>query len=58
MTFSERNRQRCESPNGFNHALHSWSLADWICALTVADPSCGNVTAPARVRFLWGRDGA
>ena len=31
-TFSERNRMRCESPNGFNHALSSWSLSDWMTA--------------------------
>lgn len=32
--FSERNRRRCESPNGFNHALSSWSLSDWTTAVT------------------------
>lgn len=32
MKFSERNRRRCESPNGFNHKLDSWSLSDWITA--------------------------
>lgn len=31
-TFSERNRERCESPNGFNHRLESWSLSDWLTA--------------------------
>lgn len=30
--FSKTNRARCESPEGFNHALHSWSLSDWITA--------------------------
>ena len=30
MKFSERNRKRCEAPNGFNHQLHSWSLSDWM----------------------------
>lgn len=34
MTFSRRNRIRCEHPNGFNHAINSWSLSDWITALT------------------------
>lgn len=34
MKFSERNRRRCESPNGFNHKLNSWSLSDWMTALT------------------------
>ena len=32
MKFSERNRIRCESPQGFNHALSSWSLSDWMTA--------------------------
>lgn len=32
MTFSERNRRRCESPRGFNHTLESWSLSDWMTA--------------------------
>jgi NTP pyrophosphatase (non-canonical NTP hydrolase) len=31
-TFSERNRERCEAPNGFNHKLDSWSLSDWMTA--------------------------
>jgi hypothetical protein len=26
--FSERNRRRCEAPDGFNHKLHSWSGSD------------------------------
>lgn len=30
--FSKINRTRCESPQGFNHALHSWSLSDWMTA--------------------------
>lgn len=30
--FSIFNRRRCESPNGFNHALNSWSLSDWFTA--------------------------
>lgn len=30
--FSEINRRRCESPNGFNHPLGSWSLSDWLTA--------------------------
>jgi NTP pyrophosphatase (non-canonical NTP hydrolase) len=32
MKFSERNRQRCEAQNGFNHALSAWSLSDWMTA--------------------------
>lgn len=30
--FSALNRQRCESPNGFNHKLSGWSLSDWFTA--------------------------
>ena len=30
--FSAINRERCESPKGFNHKLNSWSLSDWITA--------------------------
>jgi len=30
--FSRINRERCESPCGFNHALHSWSTSDWFTA--------------------------
>lgn len=35
MTFAEfsaANRRRCESPQGFNHTIGSWSLSDWITA--------------------------
>lgn len=32
--FSDANRARCESPEGFNHALSSWSPSDWMVALT------------------------
>lgn len=32
--FSEINRRRCESPNGFGHSLESWSLSDWMTAVT------------------------
>ncbi len=31
-SFAEENRARCEAPNGFNHALHSWTLSDWMTA--------------------------
>lgn len=31
--FSERNLKRCESPNGFNHKLESWSGSDWMVAV-------------------------
>lgn len=33
MKFSERNRRRCEAPNGFNHKLDSWCLNKWMTAL-------------------------
>lgn len=32
--FSRVNRARCESPDGFRHALNSWSRSDWITAVT------------------------
>jgi NTP pyrophosphatase (non-canonical NTP hydrolase) len=31
--FSIVNRQRCESSEGFNHKLESWSLSDWGVAM-------------------------
>lgn len=30
--FSEINKERCESLQGFNHKLESWSLSDWMTA--------------------------
>ena len=33
IPFSAINRERCESPNGFNHKLEYWSLSDWMVAL-------------------------
>lgn len=30
--FSKINRERCESPLGFNHKLNSWSTSDWFTA--------------------------
>lgn len=30
--FSDTNRRRCESREGFNHAMNSWSLSDWFMA--------------------------
>jgi NTP pyrophosphatase (non-canonical NTP hydrolase) len=32
-TFSAVNRERCESPDGFGHDLHSWSTSDWFTAV-------------------------
>lgn len=31
--FSEANKARCESPQGFNHPLAGWSTSDWMTAL-------------------------
>lgn len=31
--FSQANRERCESLDGFNHALNGWSASDWMTAL-------------------------
>ena len=31
--FSKVNRERCESPDGFNHPLSSWSTSDWFTAV-------------------------
>lgn len=30
--FAKANRERCESPYGFNHTLGSWSPSDWMVA--------------------------
>ena len=30
--FAMLNKKRCEASNGFNHALNSWSLSDWMTA--------------------------
>lgn len=30
--FSETNRKRSESPEGFGHSLSDWSLSDWFTA--------------------------
>lgn len=31
--FARINRERCESPKGFNHRLDSWSTSDWFTAI-------------------------
>lgn len=31
--FSAANIRRCESPDGFNHPINSWSTSDWFTAL-------------------------
>ena len=36
LTFSEfrmANKDRCESPAGFNHKLQDWSASDWMTAV-------------------------
>ena len=43
MNFSERNRRRCESPEGFNHKLESWSMSDWFTALVGEVGEAGNI---------------
>lgn len=30
--FSQANRERCESAEGFNHPLAGWSTSDWMTA--------------------------
>lgn len=30
--FSVLNKHRCESENGFNHSMDSWSMSDWMTA--------------------------
>lgn len=41
--FSQINRARCESPSGFNHALSSWTLSDWMTATTGEIGEAANV---------------
>jgi len=41
--FSVFNRRRCEAKGGFNHALSSWSLSDWITA------TCGELGEAANI---------
>lgn len=31
--FARANRERCESPQGFNHDLGSWTASDWVTAI-------------------------
>lgn len=33
LEFSALNRHRCESSEGFKHALNSWSVSDWFVAM-------------------------
>lgn len=41
--FSERNRIRSESPNGFNHRLDAWSGSDWMVAFLGEAGEAANV---------------
>lgn len=41
--FSKANRARCESPDGFGHALDSWSLSDWFLAFNGEAGEAANV---------------
>ncbi len=51
MTFSERNKLRCESPSGFNHALESWSPSDWAVAfIGEAGEACNIIKKLNRIR--------
>lgn len=42
--FAAVNRQRCESPEGFNHALTSWSTSDWFVAIVGELGEAANIT--------------
>jgi NTP pyrophosphatase (non-canonical NTP hydrolase) len=41
--FSDANRKRCESPQGFNHQLSGWSTSDWMTALVGEVGEAANV---------------
>lgn len=41
--FSQANRDRCESPQGFNHPLSGWSTSDWMTALVGEVGEAANV---------------
>jgi NTP pyrophosphatase (non-canonical NTP hydrolase) len=41
--FSQANRARCESPQGFNHPLSGWSSSDWMTALVGEIGEAANV---------------
>jgi len=43
QAFSARNLKRCESPEGFNHPLNSWSLSDWMTAFVGEVGEAANV---------------
>lgn len=71
--FAEANRLRCESPQGFNHAIGSWSLSDWMLAALgelgeaanigkklnrVRDGVPGNKQSPDELRAAFRREAA
>lgn len=41
--FSEINKLRCESVDGFNHRLDSWTLSDWFTAFIGEAGEAANV---------------
>ena len=41
--FSQANRARCESPQGFKHPLTGWSTSDWMTALVGEVGEAANV---------------
>ena len=41
--FSEANRARCESPQGFKHPLSGWSMSDWMTAMVGEVGEAANV---------------
>lgn len=41
--FSQANRERCESPQGFNHPLSGWSTSDWMTAMVGEVGEAANV---------------
>jgi len=42
--FSKANNERCTSENGFNHALDSWSVAEWTNAICGELGEAANLT--------------
>lgn len=42
--FSKANRERCTSETGFNHALDSWSPAEWTNAMAGELGEAANLT--------------
>jgi NTP pyrophosphatase (non-canonical NTP hydrolase) len=56
LTFKEAqeaNVARCQDPAGFNHLLHSWSIAEWTNAMCGEAGEAANI-AKKLIRF---RDG-